>query len=217
MKIYFKELKKLSPTLISTVIKMNEEVGELSREVNKFFPYVGYTEKQLRSNKYAKDLLSKVIGELLDVGQTACTMFFLLHRKKEIDSTLVITKHLTKLKSKQYIVNSSHNYNDYYLEMDDDNCIISLPRLDIDTDLIRTFLQIAEEVGELSQLVGKKTGMSGEKNQLPAEEINNLIANELLDVAQCCVTMLYILARFGIDVDTILNNHIQKLHEHGYC
>lgn len=214
MRIYFAELKKLQPTLISTILKMNEEIGELNREVLKFLPYKDCNKKYI-ANSEAHFILNDLIGELLDVGQTTATLFFALHPSAKT-ANFAISKHLQKLERKHY---SFCKEEEYILAKEDGEVHLVLPELLINTNLLQTCLKIGEEAGELSQLVGKKQQLSGEKTTaLNENELNLAILEGLLDVAQCCVTMLYILVdKYDIDIATILAKHKAKLQEHGYC
>lgn len=215
MKIFFAELTKLNPTVISTVLKMNEEIGELNREVLKFLPYKDCNKKFITSNSEATNALNELIGELLDVGQTTATMMFVMDKLHGIGE-YAIEKHLNKLHDKEY---SFDETKDYSLKNENGELQLVLPELLINTNLMKTCLKIGEEAGELSQLVGKFSAMSGEEqHRIGEKELNIAIVQELLDVAQCCVTMLYILVdKYGIDVEKILTKHRQKLHNHGYC
>ena len=216
MKIYFAELKKLKPTLVSTILKMNEEIGELNREVLKFLPYKDCNKKYIANNPEASFVLKDMIGELLDVGQTTATLFFALNPSEEI-ANYAISKHLEKLERKNY---SFCKEEKYVFAKEDGEVHLVLPELLINTNLLQTCLKIGEEAGELAQLVGKKQKMSGEKNNysLNKNQLDIAILEGLLDVAQCCVTMLYILVdKYDIDVEVILARHKAKLKERGYC
>ena len=86
-----------------------------------------------------------------------------------------------------------------------------------DVTLLKTVCKIQEELGELTQFLGKQAGASGEKNRLPSSEVMLGCAEELLDVAQCCFTMMYILAeRHDVDMETLLKSHVDKLRRRGY-
>ena len=216
MKIYFSKLKKLSPTMVSTILKMNEEIGELNREVLRFLPYKDCSKKVIKSIPEADKALQDLIGELLDVGQTTATMFFTLNPSEEL-ANRAISQHLYKLRRKGYSYDQEEKYSlvEEFGEMH-----LVLPELLINTNLLQTCLKIGEEAGELSQLVGKKQKMSGEQNnyEFSPEELDIAILDGLLDVAQCCVTMLYILVdKYNIDVSDILARHIAKLRRRGYC
>lgn len=216
MKIYFAELKKLKPTMVSTILKMNEEIGELNREVLRFLPYKDCSRKVISTIPEANEALQDLIGELLDVGQTTATMFFTLNPSKEL-ANKAISLHLAKLRKKGYSYNQEEEYS---LVEESGEMHLVLPELLINTNLLQTCLKIGEEAGELSQLVGKKQKMSGENNnyEFSPEDLNSALLGGLLDVAQCCVTMLYILVdKYNIDVTNILEKHISKLRVRGYC
>lgn len=95
---------------------------------------------------------------------------------------------------------------------------ITLPRLNkLSPTLESTALKLMEEAGELAQAIGKFRNMSGEQNQVDSKVIN-LIASELADTAQTCITMMYVLEeKYGVNIDQILEDHIAKLMKKGYC
>ena len=70
----------------------------------------------------------------------------------------------------------------------------------------------------MTQFLGKQSGASGEASRLSDSEVLAGCAEELLDVAQCCFTMMYILAeRYQVDVEKLVNGHVAKLRRKGYC
>lgn len=95
---------------------------------------------------------------------------------------------------------------------------ITLPKLNkLSPTLESTALKLMEEAGELAQAIGKLRGMSGEKPPLDQAEVMQLIAQELLDVAQTAVSMMYVLEeQYQIDVSAAYRQHLAKLQEKGY-
>jgi NTP pyrophosphatase (non-canonical NTP hydrolase) len=95
---------------------------------------------------------------------------------------------------------------------------ITLPRLTkLTPTLESTALKLMEEAGELAQVIGKFRNLSGETNQV-SDEVMKVIAGELADTAQTCITMMYVLEeKYGVDIDKVLVEHIQKLRQKGYC
>ncbi len=106
-----------------------------------------------------------------------------------------------------------------------DRCLVpnsktlTLPRLNrLMPSLESTALKIMEESGELAQAIGKLRGLNGEKQRLQEHEAMERIAGELIDVAQTAVTMMFVLEeQHGINLESILYEHIQKLKRKGYC
>lgn len=96
---------------------------------------------------------------------------------------------------------------------------VTLPRLNrLSPSLEGTALKIMEESGELAQAIGKFRGLSGEQLRLEEEEVMQMVARELVDVAQTAVTMMFVLEeQYGIDLEAILKEHITKLRLKGYC
>lgn len=96
--------------------------------------------------------------------------------------------------------------------------IITLPRLDNLLPTIEsTALKLMEETGELAQAIGKLRGLNGEKIRLAEKEVMQMITGELLDVAQTAISMMFVLEeQYGIDIDTAVDKHIQKLISKGY-
>lgn len=203
------KLNNLTPTLDSTLLKAMEEAGELARAVLKFLPYD-------RGNGEAERLLTDVAGELLDVAQTCVTMIFVMEDFYGMQGDELIREHLSKLENKGYQFDRGRNYR---IATAGNYKYLALPRLKIeDVTLLTTVCKIQEELGELTQFLGKKAGASGERRQLDDERVLSGCALELLDVAQCCFTMMYILAEsYRVDMDALIRQHIAKLRRKGYC
>ena len=96
---------------------------------------------------------------------------------------------------------------------------VILPRLNrLNPSLESTALKIMEESGELAQAIGKFRGLSGEQMCLKESEAMMAVARELVDVAQTAVTMMFVLEeQYGIDLENILQEHLEKLKRKGYC
>jgi len=96
---------------------------------------------------------------------------------------------------------------------------LTLPKLNrLQPSLESTALKIMEESGELAQAIGKFRGMSGETLQVEDTKVIRIIAQELMDVAQTAVTMMFVLEeQYEVDVEAVLAEHIAKLRRKGYC
>lgn len=97
--------------------------------------------------------------------------------------------------------------------------VIALPKLNqLEPSLESTALKLMEEAGELAQAIGKFRGLSGEHIEgYTEDEIMYMISQELLDVAQTAVSMMYVLEeQYQVDIGTALDKHIQKLIDKGY-
>ena len=96
---------------------------------------------------------------------------------------------------------------------------MQLPKLDLkNVTLLTTVCKIQEELGELTQYLGKGAGASGEKRRLSHAQVLEGSALELLDIAQCCFTMMYILVEnYHVNIGDLLKNHADKLLKKGYC
>jgi len=99
-----------------------------------------------------------------------------------------------------------------------DTKILSLPRLNqLNPTLESTALKLMEEAGELAQCIGKYRGLSGETVNMDEETVVEEIAKELLDVAQTAVTMMFVMEeKFGIDIQDLIQKHMDKLLQKGY-
>lgn len=214
--IYLPKLNNLTPTLNSTLLKLMEEAGELARAVLKFLPYDQLLLPEWETPGDGLKLLADVSEELLDVAQTCVTMLFVMEECYDIKVDRFIDSHLDKLKNKGYDFDSLHTYSITTLG---NFKYLNLPRLRIgDVTLLTTVCKIQEELGELTQYLGKRAGASGEKADLGKGQALQGCAGELLDVAQCCFTMMYILAeKYQVDVEALTQRHIAKLRKKGYC
>ena len=97
--------------------------------------------------------------------------------------------------------------------------VIALPKLNqLEPSLESTALKLMEEAGELAQAIGKFRGLSGEHIVGYSEdEVMYMISQELLDVAQTAVSMMYVLEeQYQVDIGKALDKHIQKLIDKGY-
>ena len=96
---------------------------------------------------------------------------------------------------------------------------ISLPCLDaLHPTLESTALKLMEEAGELAQAIGKYRGMSGEPNPLAQKQVVELIVEELVDVAQTAVTMMYVLeGEYAVDMAAAMARHREKMVRKGYA
>jgi NTP pyrophosphatase (non-canonical NTP hydrolase) len=166
-------------------------------------------------------LLADVKEELLDVAQTCVTMIFVMEDSFSIDADSLIGEHLDKLFEKGYVYDDKQSYRIATIKNlhgGNYKCI-SLPHLHIDdVTLLTTVCKIQEELGELTQFLGKYAGASGEQASLSINEVNRGAALELFDVAQCCFTMMYILAeRHAVNIPALVATHVDKLRRKGYC
>jgi len=201
----------LVPTMDSTLLKIMEEAGELARAVLKL-----QDNFSLDSVNNEDTQLVAVAEELLDVAQTCVTMIFVLEDTYGIGPGEMVDIHLEKLQKKGYSFDPDILY---YVQSNGHYKFLNLPRLDIpQITLLKTVCKIQEEIGELTQILGKNAGKSGER--LVEYDTNKLLKNsalELLDIAQCCFTMLYILEEeYNMDINGILFKHLEKLKTKGY-
>ncbi|MBU2698925.1 NTP pyrophosphatase (non-canonical NTP hydrolase) [Sporomusaceae bacterium BoRhaA] len=213
--IYLPKLNYLTPTFDSTLLKAVEEAGELARAVLQFLPYDESNFDKKALSAQGKSLLLAVSQELLDVAQTCVTMIFVMEDEYHVDADQLIRSHLAKLTVKGYQFDERPVY-----QITTVGCFKSLhlPRLYLENvTLLTTVCKIQEELGELTQYVGKKSGASGESHFLEESAVLAGCAAELLDVAQCCFTMMYILAeQYHVNIAEVVAEHVQKLERKGY-
>jgi NTP pyrophosphatase (non-canonical NTP hydrolase) len=90
---------------------------------------------------------------------------------------------------------------------------ISLPRLNnLKPNIESTALKLMEEAGELAQIIGKFRGLNGEKFAMEEKEVIEKMSEELLDVAQVAVSMMFVLEEtYNVDIEEKVQQHIQKL------
>jgi len=96
--------------------------------------------------------------------------------------------------------------------------MISFPKLNnLTPGLESTCLKLMEEAGELAQVIGKFRGLNGEKEVLDEQGLVDKISEELLDVAQVAVSMMFVLENeYDINIHDKLDEHIEKLKRKGY-
>ena len=87
-----------SISLISTMLKLSEETGELAQVIGKGQALSG--EKDSLSNE---EFLEQVSSELLDVAQVTTTMMFILEKEYGLNLEALMEKHYKKLIKKGYV------------------------------------------------------------------------------------------------------------------
>lgn len=95
---------------------------------------------------------------------------------------------------------------------------ISLPRLNnLKPNIESTALKLMEEAGELAQLIGKYRGLNGEDCVMKESAVIDRIADELLDVAQVAISMMFVLEEaYSVDIQEKVSQHVEKLVRKGY-
>ncbi|MDF2592029.1 MAG: nucleotide pyrophosphohydrolase [Clostridia bacterium] len=95
---------------------------------------------------------------------------------------------------------------------------ISLPRLNnLKPNIESTAIKLMEEAGELAQLIGKFRCLNGEKHEMEEQEVIEKMCEELLDVAQVAVSMMFVLEEtYNVDIEEKVQQHIQKLIKKKY-
>lgn len=96
---------------------------------------------------------------------------------------------------------------------------IALPQLNnLRPSLESTAIKLMEETGELGAAIAKFKGFSGiQLSDKTKPELAKDCARELLDVAQTAITMMFVLEeQYGVDVETVVTEHVQKLINKGY-
>ena len=150
------------------------------------------------------------------MAQTCVTMIFVMEDDFGMKPDALIGAHLAKLKDKGYGFDENFSYR---IDNSGNFKALQLPRLELgQVTLLKTVCKIEEELGEFTQFLGKHAGASGEKRDLSEREILRECSLELLDVAQCCFTMMYILAeKHAVDMKFLTEQHVEKLRRKGYC
>lgn len=95
---------------------------------------------------------------------------------------------------------------------------ISLPRLDnLSPTMESTALKLMEETGELAQAIGKFRGLNGEQVTIDESKVIKMITEELLDVAQTAISMMFVIEeKYQINIEELVTAHIEKLAQKGY-
>lgn len=78
-------------------------------------------------------------------------------------------------------------------------------------------MKVLEEVGELMQLIGKHSGLNGEKQTMSDEVRIRRTIFEALDVAQSAITMAHTLCELHeLTLESFVERHESKLKQKGY-
>lgn len=209
IEIVLPRLNCLIPSMDSTFRKLVEEQGELSEAILLWMKEQGTQE--------ARKALQGVAKELLDVAQTCISMTFVLEDEVPyVKLEELMGDHVAKLIRKGYIGQELGEV--YVKKTEDGHRAISLPRLTIPgVTLDNTVLNISVGIGRFAQWIGKFSGASGEQKVYTDEQILRGCGLNLLHIAQCCFTMLYILENtFLMDIDQLVKEHVHKLKVRGY-
>lgn len=96
--------------------------------------------------------------------------------------------------------------------------IIALPKLNrLSPTMESTALKLMEEAGELAQAIGKFRGLNGEPERQEEDKVISCITEELLDVAQTAVSMMFVLEeQYQVNIDEAVTQHVEKLRAKGY-
>lgn len=99
---------------------------------------------------------------------------------------------------------------------------IALPQLNnLRPTVESTVIKLMEETGELAAAIARFKGYGG-VGGIPASagdsrEQAKDCARELLDVAQTAITLMFVLEeQYGVETETVVAEHIQKLINKGY-
>lgn len=96
---------------------------------------------------------------------------------------------------------------------------IALPQLNkLHPSVESTAIKLMEETGELAAAIARFKGYGGiQIDTRDRRELAKDCARELLDVAQTAITMMFVLEeQYGIDVETVVSEHVEKLISKGY-
>lgn len=96
---------------------------------------------------------------------------------------------------------------------------IALPQLNnLRPTVESTAIKLMEETGELAAAIARFKGYGGiQIATSDRRELAGDCARELLDVAQTAITMMFVLQeQYGIDVENVVSEHVQKLIDKGY-
>ena len=85
-------------SLVSTMLKLSEEAGELAQVIGK-----GQAMSGERTSLEQEEFNKKLASELLDVAQTTVTMMFVLEKEYGMDIQSMMDEHYKKLIKKGYI------------------------------------------------------------------------------------------------------------------
>ena len=92
------KLDRLNPTMESTCLKLMEEAGELAQVIGKFRGLSGE-----QNTLEQKEVVERIVGELVDVAQTAATMMYVLEDQYEVDMDKALEEHVRKMIAKGYM------------------------------------------------------------------------------------------------------------------
>ena len=92
------KLDRLHPTMESTCLKLMEEAGELAQVIGKFRGMSGEP-----NTLEHKEVVERIVGELVDVAQTAVTMMYVIEEQYDVDMDKALEDHVDKMIAKGYM------------------------------------------------------------------------------------------------------------------
>jgi len=95
---------------------------------------------------------------------------------------------------------------------------VSMPILNgLKPTIVSCTFKVLEELGELVQLIGKHSGLSGETPIICEEVRIRRTVLEALDVAQAAITMAHTLCELHeLSLESFIESHERKLRQKGY-
>jgi len=148
------------------------------------------------------------------VGDTAVLQEWLPHTEQYSGDE--ITKKIT------YILDDKVYCSPGYVIMSlgdiSDHSLVSLPILNcLKPTTVSCTFKVLEELGELVQLIGKHSGLSGETPTISEEVRIRRMVLESLDVAQAAITMAHTLCELHeLSLESFIESHGRKLRQKGY-
>ncbi|MBX6395108.1 MAG: MazG-like family protein, partial [Alicyclobacillaceae bacterium] len=182
------KLNRLRPTVDGTFKKLVEEQGELAGAI------------LLWRERPGRKECDEVVAELLDVAQTCISLMFVFEDVYQYTLDHLVEEYLENIAQNGYRTDGGSLV---FHRTEDGWRYLRLPALDIPgVSPEGTLLHIAKLTGRFAQWTGKFRGASGEADVRPLDEVIRGAGLCLLQIAQCCFTLLYWLQdREGIAVE----------------
>ena len=177
--------------------------------------YLKATPEYFKDVKYGKKLFDVRFNDRdYQVGDTAVLQEWLPHSEQYSGDE--ITKKITYILDDK--VYCSPGFVIVSLGDVTDLSSVSLPILNaLKPTTVSCTFKVLEEVGEFVQLIGKHSGLSGEKPTMSDEVRIRRMVLESLDVAQAAITMAHTLCELHeLSLESFIESHGRKLRQKGY-
>ena len=215
-------------TILSTFLKLIEELGEAKEEFEKLEAFekqnivnlVLLSDSELNETRLKfKHLLADSLKEVIDITQTCVSLLFVFEETKKVDSEMVkkvLSEHLQDIQP-DYLIQSLE---DFYIIEKNGYKYMNLPSSNREMDLSKTLDGITIVSGKYAQLMGKYSRLNGEEKlqkDITEQEVVEESLKCIIQIAQNSLDLLRFMSnKYNISLEVMFKQHVDKLKHRGY-